>query len=156
MRAFIDILLLSGYCTVPRRRLHWATELDTYNKMVATTIIRNRFKEIMRFFHGASNANLLIEDKFAKVQPFFNILDRNFLASGHAFEPKDVAIHYFYFCNGYAFAIDFYQEKYRPENRTEYRNEFGLGGEVALDFLDYLETQYGGRQFFYTLTVSLL
>ena len=93
MRAFISILLLSGYCTVPRRRLYWAIESDTCNKMVATTMHRNRFEEIMRFFHGANNANLLIEDKFAKIRQFLNILNRNFLAFGHAFGPTDVSIH---------------------------------------------------------------
>ena len=63
-----------------------------HNKMVATTMHRNRFEEIMRFSHGASNANLLIEDKFDKVRPFMNILNRNFLASSHAFGPTDVSI----------------------------------------------------------------
>ena len=129
----------------------------------------------MRFFHGANNVNLLIEDKFAKVRPFLNILNRNFLASGHAFGPTDVSIDESMnpYCGthstkqfirgkpirwgykrsvaasplGYAFAIDFYQGKHRPENRTDYRNQFGLGGEVVLDFLDNLETQYGGRRF---------
>ena len=48
---------------------------------------------------------------------------------------------------GYAFAIDFYQGKHRPENQTDYRNQFVLGGEVVLDLLDNLETQYGGRRF---------
>ena len=48
---------------------------------------------------------------------------------------------------GYAFAIDFYRGKHGPENRTKYRNQFGLAGEVVLDFLDYLETQYGERKF---------
>ena len=71
MRAFIGILLLFGYCIVPRCRLYWATESNTYNEMVATTMLRNRFEEIMRFLHGANNANLLIEDTFAKVRPIF-------------------------------------------------------------------------------------
>ena len=98
----------------------------------------------MRFFQGANNTNLLIEDKFAKVRPFLNILNRNFLASGHAFGPTDVSIdesmipyhgrrHSKQFIRGkpihwgykgwvaasplgYAFAIDFYQGKHRPEN----------------------------------------
>ena len=48
---------------------------------------------------------------------------------------------------GYAFAIDFYQGKHRPENRNDYRNQIGLGGEVVLDFLVNLETEYGGRRF---------
>ena len=46
MREFIGILLLSGYCTVPRRRLYWATKSDTYNKMVATTMRQNRFERL--------------------------------------------------------------------------------------------------------------
>ena len=92
MRAFIGNLLLCGYCTVPRRRLYWATESDTYNKMVATTMRRNSFEEIMSFFHVADNANLPIEDKFAKVRSFLNVLNRNFLAFGRAFGPADVSI----------------------------------------------------------------
>ena len=92
MRGFIGIILLSGHCTVPRRRLCWATESDIYNKIVATTMRRNRFEEIMRFFYGTNNANLLIEDKFANVRPFLNMLNRNFLAFGHAFGPTDVSI----------------------------------------------------------------
>ena len=59
-----------------RRRLYWATESDTYNKMVVTTMRRNEFEEIMKFFHGANNANLLTEDKLAEVWPFLNILNR--------------------------------------------------------------------------------
>ena len=136
--------------------MYWATESDTNNKMVATTMRRNRFEEIMRFFHGANNANLLIEDKFAKVRPFLNILNRNVFASSHAFVPTDVSIDesmipYYgrhptkQFIRrkptrwgykrwvvasplGHAFAIDFCLRKYRPENRTDYRNQFGLGG----------------------------
>ena len=92
MRTFIGILLLSGYCIVPRRRSYWATKSDTYNKIVATTMSRNRFEEIMRFFHGANNANLLIEDKFAEVRLFLNILNKSFLASGDAFGSTDVSI----------------------------------------------------------------
>ena len=48
---------------------------------------------------------------------------------------------------GYAFAIDFYQGKHRPENRTDYKNQFGLGSKVVQDFLDNLETQYRGKKF---------
>ena len=174
MRAFIGILLLSEYSAVPRRRLYWAAESDTYNKRVATTMRRNRFEEIMRFSHGANNANLLIEDKLTKVRPFLNILNRNFLASGHAFGPTvasiDESMIPYYgrhpikllICGklirwefkgcvaasplGCAVATDLYQGKHRPENRTDRRNQFGLGDEIVLDFLDNLEAQYGGRR----------
>ena len=38
---------------------------------------------------------------------------------------------------GYAFALNFYQGKFRG-TATEYKSKFGLGGEVVLDFLDIL------------------
>ena len=43
-------IFLSGYCTMQRHRLYWATESDIYNKMVTTTMHQNRFEEIMAFF----------------------------------------------------------------------------------------------------------
>lgn len=70
MKVFISILLLSGYNTLPRRRLYWATEPDVRNELTASSMRRNRFDEIMKHFHAADNTNLDKEDKFVKVRPF--------------------------------------------------------------------------------------
>ena len=75
---------------MPRRRLYRANQSDTYNEMVAITMPQNRFEKIMKFFHGTNNANMHIDDEFAKVQPLLNILNRSFLAFSRAFGPTDV------------------------------------------------------------------
>ena len=36
MRVFLGILIASGYCTVPRRRLCWSSEPDTHNELIAS------------------------------------------------------------------------------------------------------------------------
>ena len=72
--------------------LLWSSSSFAFSSLVVLALItmrRNRFEEILRFFHGANNANLLIEDKFAKVRPFLN---RNFLASGHGCGPTNGSI----------------------------------------------------------------
>ena len=115
----------------------------------------------MKFFHRANIVNLLIDDKFAKVPPFLNIFKKNFLASSHAFRSTDVkkdemvgALPNNSFVenqhtgdtrNGWllyhlAMLLRLIYIKHRLENQTRYRNQFGVGGEVMLDFLDNSET----------------
>ncbi|KAK3884257.1 hypothetical protein Pcinc_011468 [Petrolisthes cinctipes] len=58
MKSFIGILLVSGYCCVPRRRLYWQKQPDVYNYLIASSLRRDRFDEIIKFFHAADNTNL--------------------------------------------------------------------------------------------------
>lgn len=92
MKVFISILLLSGYNTLPRRRLYWSTEPDVRNELIASSMRRNRFDEIMKRFHAADNTNLDKEDKFSKVRPFLDILNECFLKYGEGFGPTSVSI----------------------------------------------------------------
>ena len=50
-------------------------------------------------------------------------------------------------CLGYVFSSDFNQGKYRGNKESEYRSCFGLGGEVVLDLVDILESEYEDRKF---------
>ena len=43
--------------------------------------------------------------------------------------------------------MDFYQRKHRGDKESEYRSRFGLGGEVVLDLVDILESQYEDKKF---------
>ena len=43
--------------------------------------------------------------------------------------------------------MDFYQGKYRGDKESEYKSRFGLGGEVILDLVDTLESEYEDRKF---------
>ena len=175
MRTFIGILLLSGYCSVSRRRLYWSNEPDTHNILVVNSMRRNRFDEIIKCFHAADNCSLDQEDKFAKIRPFLKIVNKKFLNFGSAFGTENISIDesmvpYYgrhpvkQFIRGkpmrwgykawvaatrlgYVFSLDFYQGKYRGEKQSEYRSCFGLGGEVVLDLVDVLESEYEDRKF---------
>lgn len=66
MRCFIAILLLSGYCTVPRWRMWWEIESECCNMTVVNAMCHNRFELIIRYLHCADNNNLPKDDKFGK------------------------------------------------------------------------------------------
>lgn len=76
---FLGILILSGYSPVPRRRMYWENNEDTRNILVTKCMSRNRFEEILRYFHVADNTNLAPNDKMAKVRPLFDMLNKTFI-----------------------------------------------------------------------------
>lgn len=79
MRTFLAILLLSGYNTVPRRRMYWSQDDDVRNVAVVSAMTRDRFDDIMRYLHLSDNARLDAEDKMAKVRPLMSMLNERFL-----------------------------------------------------------------------------
>ena len=66
IRTFIAVLLLSGYCKVPYRDLHWRDAPDTHNEAVSCGMSRNRFREILSNLHLADNTQIK-EDTYYKV-----------------------------------------------------------------------------------------
>ena len=58
MRCFIAILLLSSYIDVPRWRMLWEVDTETYNPAVAQAMRRNRFDSIKHYLHCSDNAHL--------------------------------------------------------------------------------------------------
>ena len=92
MKSFIGIMLISGYCCVLRRRLYWEKQPDVHNELISESMRRDRFYEIMRYFHACDKTNLLPNDKFAKIQPLLDILNSNWLKHGVVFGPVDVSI----------------------------------------------------------------
>ena len=58
IRTFTAVLLLSGYCKVPYRDLHWADAPDTHNEAVSCEMSRNRFWEILSNLHLADNIQI--------------------------------------------------------------------------------------------------
>nr|CAI5855932.1 unnamed protein product [Callosobruchus analis] len=76
---FLGVLLLSGYSPHPRRSMYWENCRDTHNVLVSEAISRNRFNFIMQNIHCCNNADLPANDKFAKLRPLFDILDKKFI-----------------------------------------------------------------------------
>jgi hypothetical protein len=79
IRATIAILLLSGYVTLPSRRMYWSNDEDIHNAAVCSMMSLNRFEEILRFLHFADNDSLPPNDKFAKVRPLYAMMNEKFL-----------------------------------------------------------------------------
>ena len=92
MKAFLGILIVSGYSCVPRRRMFWENQSDSRNELIANSMRRDKFEEILRYIHAADNNNLDSSDKFAKVRPLLNIINERFIRFASAFGPKIVSI----------------------------------------------------------------
>lgn len=79
LRGFLALLLLSGYNTPARYRLWWDTSSDCHHPGVSVLMSRNRFEEILKYFHVCDNTNLNKEDKFSKVRPFWELLNKKWM-----------------------------------------------------------------------------
>lgn len=79
VRAFLGVLLVSGYSPAPRRHLYWSHDTDVHNEAISATMPRNRFVEIMRYLHLSDNAKLDADDKFSKVRLLISLLNERFL-----------------------------------------------------------------------------
>ncbi|XP_068232117.1 piggyBac transposable element-derived protein 3-like [Palaemon carinicauda] len=129
----------------------------------------------MRYIHAADNTDLNPADKFAKVRPFLDILNKNYLSYSKVFGPSTISIDesvipYFgrhptkqFICGkpirwdykawaactplGYAFTLDLYQGKYEGYNPNVYASEYGLRGKVVLNILDALQAEYPGIKY---------
>ncbi|XP_044764508.1 piggyBac transposable element-derived protein 3-like [Coccinella septempunctata] len=160
IKCFVGILFLSGHLQVPRWRMLWEVDSDTYNPMVANAMRRNRFDKIKKYVHCADNMNLVPGDKFAKIRPIFDMLNKRFL--DHAFMNEKMSIdesmipyfgrhgtkqfikgkpiRYGYkvwcLCDpcGYLIQFDPYQGK---QNNRQYM-ELGVGGSVVRTLLSKL------------------
>nr|XP_015839963.1 PREDICTED: piggyBac transposable element-derived protein 3-like [Tribolium castaneum] len=79
MFCFFAILMLSGYCSVSRKKMYWQNSDDTNNELVSSSISRDLFQHVMSNFHCVDNNNLNKSDRFAKVRPLFLLLNQKFL-----------------------------------------------------------------------------
>ncbi|KAK9688210.1 Transposase IS4 [Popillia japonica] len=77
--SFLGILLLSGYVCLPRREMYWENSKDTKNDVVSGAMSRNRFRFVMQNLHCSDNTKLNPADKFSKVRPLFEMLNKRFI-----------------------------------------------------------------------------
>ena len=85
MRAFIIILLVTGYNSLPRKRIYWEQEKDVLNCAISGLTSQNRFDEVLRYLHLADKYNPQENDKPEKVRPFY-MMNKKFL---QAFQMKE-------------------------------------------------------------------
>lgn len=79
LKSFLGILILSGYCDLPRCKMYWEQKPDVHNQAVSDAMSRNRFDDIMQYLHVCDNNNLPPNDKFGKVRHFLSMLNERWL-----------------------------------------------------------------------------
>ena len=165
LKAFIAILLFSGYVDLPRRPMYWEHNEDTHNTTVSL-LSRNRFDEIMQNLHLADDSNLDTEDKFAKVRPLLDKLIEQCLAnylpeqsvkivesmvpyfgrhgSKQYMRNKPVKFAYKFWVAAtlLGYAIQFYPYAGMDEN---YDSNVGLGGSLVATLVEKLPSQVGSN-----------
>lgn len=78
MKVFIGILIVSGYNVLPTKRSYWENSKDMKNVLVAESMRRDRFLQICRCLHFASNENIDYNDKMYKLRPIVDYLKKSF------------------------------------------------------------------------------
>jgi DNA excision repair protein ERCC-6 len=74
-KCFLEIIFLSGYVSVPRRRMFWEQRTDAHNVLVSAAMRRDHFETIFSNLHVVDNANLNPMDKFSKLRPLISKLN---------------------------------------------------------------------------------
>nr|CAH7740916.1 unnamed protein product [Callosobruchus chinensis] len=89
VKVFFAILMISGYSPKPRRDMY-SFDADLRNEAIADAMPRNRFREILKYIHFADNTHLSKDDKFGKVRPLIDHLNKKFLENLPKIENVDV------------------------------------------------------------------
>ena len=78
LKAFLTILLVSGYVGLPRQEMYWERRKDYHNLVVSAMMRKTEFLECKRYqyLHRADSNALNSSDKFAKVRPLFNAINK--------------------------------------------------------------------------------
>ncbi|KAK9754379.1 Transposase IS4 [Popillia japonica] len=160
IKAFIGVLLLSGYMHVPRRRMFWEYERDSHNLLVSEAISRNTFEYVLSHFHLTDNTKIETSDKFAKVRPLFQHLNKKYLEHSLCEEMHSVdeaMVPYFgrhgckQFIHGkpirYGYKLWWF-EPYQGASTnisTKYSG-YGVGPAVVLEYADVLKKKWPNVQ----------
>lgn len=171
IKAFIGVLILSGYMPIPRRRMFWEKEQDSHNDLVANAISRDRFNFIMKHLHFRDNNSIDRTDKFSKIRPVFQHLNLKFMEFGrlqeiHSIDEsmvpyfgrhgakqfiKNKPIRYGYKLwagtsrLGYVYWFEPYQGI--STNISVAYAEYGVGAGVVLEYADALRKKWPNEKF---------
>jgi hypothetical protein len=177
MRSFLAILMISGYSTVPRRRMYWQKDDDVHNSAVKSLMARNRFEEIIQFLHVADNTSLAAGDKMAKVRPLLRSMNERFLLYnpcqqdmsidesmipyyGHHgckqfIRGKPIRFGYKMWCLNTTTGYLIQFEPYQGAGTVDIQKSLGMGGSVIVDLIAELPSDRPYRLYFDNLFTSL-
>ena len=79
LKSFIGILLVSGYSPQSNKYDYWSNSKDTRNQAIYEAMRRERFEQIMRCLHFRDNNELDLSDKYTKLRPLMDHLQKRFI-----------------------------------------------------------------------------
>ena len=77
LKAFLTILLVSGYAKLSRQEMYWERREDCHNLVVSAMMIKIEFLECKQCLHLADNNALNSSDEFAKGDHYLMLLTNN-------------------------------------------------------------------------------
>ncbi|XP_039288737.1 piggyBac transposable element-derived protein 3-like [Nilaparvata lugens] len=156
--SFLGVNMLMGYHELPSKRHYWSNAPDLHVPIVAETMTRDRFDEILSCLHVNDNENIPANctDKLYKLRPMIEAFNKSFMnsydgtrqlsvdesiilfkgrSSMKQYNPmKPIKRGYKLWCvadlKGYIFNFDIYQGK-NDKMKNEFM-EYGLGERVVL------------------------
>lgn len=167
---FIGILVLSGYHVLPQTDMYWSTEEDKGVQVVKQCMSRNKFRSIKQNLHFNDNTQLDKDDKYSKIRPLFDIINKKFmqfdtfsekLAVDEEMVPyfgrhsckmfikgKPVRFGFKLWClcssDGYMFQFI----PYAGASPKKVKHALGLGPQVVLELLSVLKNKNNHEVFF--------
>lgn len=82
MKKFFGILIISGYHGLPGEDHYWSTAPDLGCDAVSGTLSRQRFRCLKKYLHFVDNQDLEKDDKYSKIRPVYDELNRQLLQFG--------------------------------------------------------------------------
>lgn len=176
VRVFMAILFTSGYATLPARRMYWECSPDVHNEAIAKAMTRNRFEEILRYFHIADNMHLDRSDNFSKVRPLITELNELFIkyfpmqqqlsvdesmipyfgnhSAKQFIRGKPIRFGYKMWCmtTSLGYLIQF--DPYQGASKTAFK-DVGMGGSVVLNLISCLPNDVHFQIYFDNLFTSV-
>ena len=77
LKAFLTILLVSGYAKLSRQEMYWERREDCHNLVVSAMMMKIEFLECKQCLHLADNNALNSSDEFAKGDHYLMLLTNN-------------------------------------------------------------------------------
>ena len=78
---YFTILSISSYNVRPQYAMYWTRSEDVICPL-ARIMSRNRFSEIKSFLHVCNNNELNNDDKWAKLRPLFDVVNKKLIQFG--------------------------------------------------------------------------
>ena len=79
---FFTIITFASYNLRPQFTLHWSNEADISSPFVREIMSRNYFKKVKTHLHVCDNNKLSSDDKWAKLRPLFDVVNKNLIQFG--------------------------------------------------------------------------